>query len=200
VPPTEDERLALAALGRAIDDLRRAHLAHDVELEWDRTRTVLNWLHSLDELTSARLGPTYKGSLRPADPEGRTQGALTLVRGLAHHRGARLKGQQVFRVEKTVSYFGGQALEVQDRVTFIGGQPFRAAKPETVTMTTHWRPLAELPPLHQKEKHGRDVDYAQHVEGRPLMEPLLAAQRWVTRMQVTELTAPDPDDREPRHP
>ncbi len=41
-----------------------------------------------------------------------------------------------------------------------------------------WSPLAELP-ASTEPLHDRDTYYAQHVEGRGLMEPLLAAQRFL---------------------
>lgn len=127
-------------------------------------------MHSLDDQASKRLGRDYREVTRRASEDGLTQAALTLVRGIAHHNGSEVQAH-VFREAKM--YAGDRpVLKV-----YLGD------KETTVNVAVlAWSPLSALPACTEKA-HDRDAYYAQHVEGRGFMEPLVAAQRFLALVQ-----------------
>lgn len=173
-PVTEAERRGLQALGQAMTELRQAQEAGDESTVWRRTREVLNLMHSLDDQAHKRLGPGYRETLRRASEDGRTQAALTLVRGIAHHHGSEVRAL-VLRETKTRVMLGGKLVETRSFVRLNG----ELVETTTRVAVTAWRPLSELPTSTEK-LHDRDAYYRDHVEGRGLLEPLVAAQRFLT--------------------
>lgn len=176
-PATDAERRGLQSLGQAMDELRQAQEARDAFLVWRRTKAVLEDMHSLDDQAHKRLGPDYRKVNRRASEDGRTQAALTLVRGIAHHHGSEVqalvwRGMEVLAVEKDRL--------VPMKVLFVEAEGYVEA--QTFTSEVTWRPLSELPDSTEK-LHGRDAYYARLVEGRDLMEPLVAAQRFLAELQ-----------------
>ena len=174
-PATEAERRGLQALGEAINELRQAQEAGDQPTVWRRTLEVLNLMHSLDDQAHKRLGPDYREVIRRASEDGRTQAALTLVRGIAHHHGSEVQAH-VFREPKM--YVGDRpVLKV-----YLGD---REASVRVAVLL--WSPLSALPASTEK-MHDRDAYYARHVEGRGLMEPLVSAQRFLAKLQQPSVT------------
>ncbi len=107
---------------------------------------------------------------RRASEDGRTQAALTLVRGIAHHHGSEVQAH-VFRAAKM--YVGDEEVV---RV-YLG-----EAEASVGFAVLVWSPLSALP-ISTEKMHDRDAYYAQHVEGRGLMEPVVAAQRFLVGLQ-----------------
>ena len=175
-PATEAERRGLQALGEAINELRQAQEAGDQPTVWRRTLEVLNLMHSLDDQAHKRLGPDYREVIRRASEDGRTQAALTLVRGIAHHHGSEVQAH-VFREPKMYVRRPPGAKGVPRRQGGIGA---RRRAPVVAPV----RP----PSLHGEEMHDRDAYYARHVEGRGLMEPLVSAQRFLAKLQQPSVT------------
>lgn len=134
-------------------------------------------MHTLDDQAHKRLGPDYRELTRRASEDGRTQAALTLVRGIAHHHGSEVRAL-VLRETSLRVMRGGKLVEARK---FVRGNG-ELVEARTRVAVTAWRPLAELPPSMEK-MHQRDVYYAQHVEGRGLLEPLVAAHRFLVGLQ-----------------
>ncbi len=178
--PTPGEQSTFQALGQAMEELRAAQESQAEPVRvWRLTREVLNLMHSLDDQLHKRLGPDYREVTRRATEDGRTQAALTLVRGIAHHHGSEVqalvwRGMELLAVEKDRL--------VPMKVLFVEAEG--SVEAQTFTMAATWRPLSELPDSTEKQQlHDRDIYYARHVEGRGLMEPLLAAQRFLQGLQ-----------------
>lgn len=158
----------LKSLSVELDALRQAVAARDTSEEWRLTRNVLSWLHYLDEVALKRLGKAaYHETLRPQTPDGRTQAALMLLRAIAQHHGPEVQTL----VWRPVQVRTGAGLRMT--VSLGGGEPV-----EVRTAITEWPALADLPSSRDKA-YGRDVFYAQHVQGKTLLEPLEAAQRFL---------------------
>lgn len=204
-PATEAERRGLQALGQAMDELMQAcqqggyrgtstalRRTHHALLQalgqteqspgneytvWSRTMHVLNLMHSLDDQAHKRVGKDYRDVTRRGSEDGRTQAALTLVRGIAHHHGSEVQALVWYRLA-TFTARGGEFVQATGQIAREGEYV-----PIDVSIASGtWRPLAELPSTTEKT-YDRDTYYAQHVEGRTLMEPLVAAQRFLAGLQ-----------------
>lgn len=170
-PATEDEQQALRALEQAMQELGAGQSGGDELTIWRRTREVLELMHSLDDQAHKRLGRAYREVTRRATEDGRTPAALCLVRGIAHHQLSEVRALVLRETTRHVMLDG--ELVSTKRYVRINGE---LVETKTRVAVTAWRPLADLPPSPEP-LHDRDTYYAQHVEGRGLMEPLLAAQR-----------------------
>lgn len=175
---SEGERRALGALVDSLALLQAAVTAQDGGAEWRCTRDVLEWLHVLDDAATTRLGRENYRSRRAATEDGRTQAALTLVRGIAHHHLAEVQASMLRRSTMFSVDADGALVPVQVYAVQASG---------LVPVTTHsvitgWPPLSDMPASAQP-LHGRDRYYADHVEGRELLPTLLAAQRFLTDVQ-----------------
>jgi hypothetical protein len=162
-----------------MDDLRAAEQAasRDELRVWRCTLEVLNLLHSLDDQAHKRIGPEYRAKIRRASEDGRTQAGLTLVRGIAHHHGLDVRAI----VWQPVGMFAVQAGELVP-IRQYAVQEGKLVPMEVRTAAAVWRPLAELPQSTER-LHERDVYYKALVEGKGLIEPLVAAQRFLATLQ-----------------
>lgn len=129
-------------------------------------------------------------SERKQSEDGRTQAALMYVRGIVHHREANVAGELltpltlagVVREDRSIEpiehvwYF-----ENGERVGLIGNM-YELSRP--------WPPLSQLPEPLISEKHGRDSYYAAYVQGKALMEPLLAAERFLRSVLNSPVSEP----------
>jgi hypothetical protein len=180
-PPTPGEQWTFQALGPALEELE-AQPSSPEHLLWLRTWTVLGLMHSLDDQAKKRItqAPYYR--LRAASDDGLTLAALTMVRDLAHHEGHQVQPAEVHRgMEILAAVEGGLVPLAMFAVGDGGLVPLQITAPSVL-----WRPYAELPPWPTKRKrklHDRDAYYRCHVEGRSLMEPLRAAQRFLAGLQ-----------------
>ncbi len=177
---TESERRGLRALADRLGELQTAVSGRDAYKTWVLTREVLNWLHFLDEAARARLGgkDAYYVQVRPNTEDGRTLGALTFVRGIVHHHPADVQAR-IWRGARTFVRQNKDWAEVRTfhRVDDGWGEvtPYVAV--------WAWPALADLPESSEP-KHSRDAYYVDHVEAKLLIEPLLAAQRFLTQLQT----------------
>jgi hypothetical protein len=110
---------------------------------------------------------------RRASEDGRTQAALTLVRGIAHHHGCEVqalvwRGMEVLAVEK------GRLVPM--KVYFVEAEGYVEAQPFTVAAA--WRPLSELPP--SPEKHSDTRSPSSPSPDRPTSTAPAPQQRPVT--------------------
>lgn len=134
-------------------------------------------LHVLDEAAVKRLGRDAYYGERAKTEDGRTQAALMLVRGIAHHHLAEVQASMLRESKMFLVQAGG----------LVPAQTFQVRDGGLVPMSTHmmsrgWPPLSDLP-ASTEPSHNRDRYYADHVEGKGLVQPLLAAQRFVTTLQ-----------------
>lgn len=178
-PATEAEQRGLQVLGQAMDELRQAQEARDESTVWRRTLEVLNLMHSLDDQAHKRLGKDYREVTRRATEDGRAQAALTLVRGIVHHHGSEVQAPVWRRLGIFTARPNGERVEMRMYTARDG----EYVPMEASTALAAWSPLSALPPSPEKHLHDRDTYYAQHVEGLGLMEPLVAAQRFLAGLQ-----------------
>lgn len=178
-PVTDAERRGLQVLGLALQELRAALPGLNEVDSWRRTLEVLNLMHSLDDQAHRRLKAPYREVTRRATGDGRTQAALTLVRGIAHHHGSEVQAG----VWQSMGVFAAvDGAWVPMRISLAGPEG-QDVPMQVATAVMVWRPLSDLP-RSTEPMHDRDTYYAQHVQGRPLLEPLLAAERFLVGLQI----------------
>ena len=157
-----------------MDELRQAEEAQADPLRvWRLTLEVLNLMHSMDDQAHKRLGPDYREVTRRASEDGRTQAALTLVRGIAHHHGSEVqalvwRGMEVLAFEKgrlvpmKVNFVEAESCVERSRSpSRRPGGPDRSCRPRQRSTCTTGTPITP-----GTSRGG-------------LMEPLLAAQRFM---------------------
>ncbi len=179
VPPTVGEQWTFQALAPALQELA-AQPSSPEQLLWLRTWTVLGLMHSLDDQAKERVTKGRYYPLRAASDDGLTLAALTMVRDLAHHEGHQVQPAVVHRGMEVLAVAEGGLVPLKTYAVQDGGLvELQMTAPSVV-----WRPYAELPPWPRKQPlHDRDAYYRAHVEGRGLMEPLLAAHRFLAGLQ-----------------
>ena len=178
VLPSEGEQRGLRALSASLDALAEG-AERDPDAAWGKTREVLEWLHFCDEAAADRLTPLRYYALRAASADGQAQAGLMLARGLVHHNHAAEVQDLIWKPTETLVMVDGAWKPMMTSVMVDGEW-----KPMVSSVAVRaWPRLDLLPRLPPGQKtHGRDVHYSQHVEGRALMDPLLAAQRFLVAL------------------
>jgi hypothetical protein len=126
---------------------------------------VLEWSYTLDEYHAKQLGANYRKTIRAASDDGETQAALTFARGLFTHSLTHVGELVMMQTIRPAGYPGGR----------------RAGNIRIVAVPKgyHWKLRAELPPPDPGLVKGRDLLYDNRVAGRPLLDPLEAAARFL---------------------
>jgi hypothetical protein len=179
-PPTPGEQWTFQVLGPALDELE-AQPPSAEHLLWLRTWTVLGLMHSMDDQAKERITKDPYYGLRAASDDGLTLAALTMVRDLAHHEGHRVEPALVHRGMELLAVEKGGLVPLKVYAVGDGG----LVDLQMTAPSVLWRPYAELPPWPAKkhELYDRDTYYIGCVEGRGLMKPLRAAQRFLAGLQ-----------------
>ncbi|MDP9227239.1 MAG: hypothetical protein M3P18_26000 [Actinomycetota bacterium] len=132
---------------------------------------ALGWLYALEEFHTGRDSHAFYAG-RAGDPGGETEAGLIYARGLFTH-GLNPSGELSLRSWAETPF-------TQLRRASSGGQ-IVLIRP-MILPDYLWKPLAELPPPGEAERHGRDRFYETHVQGYPLLQPLEIAARWITTL------------------
>jgi hypothetical protein len=125
---------------------------------------VLAWCYSLEEYHKNRV-PNYYAT-RDNSTDGRTLGALVYARGLFAH-------SLIATAELVLPPSYTRRILPGDR----GGSVTYA---DPIVSSDVWKPLPPAPP--HVNPYGRDGFYRLHVEGKPILDPLNTARRFLTAL------------------
>ncbi len=162
-----DRDLGEYGLRAALDRFREGIRSPDTPAAVASLGEVLAWCFSLEELHRKRLSDPVYFAQRNGSMPGRTLAGLIYSRNLFTHQLA--ASAELVTLPPALRYTHSAA-----GTTVI--------TPGPVVPAFTWMPFSSLPLPDKPESHQRDVYYQQHVDGRPVLEPLDTAVGFLTSL------------------
>lgn len=159
---------AQAGLTDAVEHLRQRLAdseAGDPLLSLD---DVLDDLYALDQYHSKRLEDAY-WTQRNSSADGQTLAGLIYARGLVTHGQAEVARLVTITRKQNVHVLGRRGGGRR------GGGSFHYSRGASTSTELSWRPFDDLPLPDEPERHGKDVNYQQHVAGKPVLSTVETA-------------------------